>query len=61
VPTGLSARLCASLQIDGDWTTFLFGIPVGHLKGRVPALPFLPLRVKAEQLADDDEGFGPRL
>jgi hypothetical protein len=29
----LSARLCASLQIDGGRNVFLLDIPAGHLKG----------------------------
>jgi hypothetical protein len=30
----LSARLCASLQANGDRNFFLLGIPAGHLKGK---------------------------
>ena len=30
----LSARLCASLQINGDRNLFLLDIPAGHLKGK---------------------------
>ena len=30
----LSARLCASLQINGDRNSFLLDIPAGHLKGK---------------------------
>jgi hypothetical protein len=30
----LSARLCASLKIDGDPTSFLLETRLGHLKGR---------------------------
>ena len=40
VPAHLSARLCASLKIDGDRNSFLLGIPAGQLKGKKPVAVF---------------------
>jgi hypothetical protein len=61
VSTGLSARLCASLQKSVVMDDIPFGHPDGTSERKASRPVVFAGRERPIKLADEGEGFGPRL